>query len=99
MPKRARKTATANRSHRHKPVVVIAAPTRSNLIVREHVDLSTTEVQFRLNLASADIAGLTAEEAELQLRLASCRRTLRIKREDAAALQSILEGRRTAGNV
>lgn len=78
------------------PAVNVALPTRPQLIVREHVDLSTSEVQFRLGLLDVRLEELQHDEQQLQQNLNACRRVLRTAREDHSALQSIVEQRRRA---
>lgn len=75
--------------------------TRKQTVQREHKDLSTTEIQFRLDAARKNVAqldesrgGITRSISNARAQLVECQRELRDGREDVSALEALVEARR-----
>lgn len=74
---------------------------RKQTVQREHKDLSTQEIQFRLDAARKNVEALNGARENLtrtisgaRAQLVSCQSELRDAREDASALEALIEARR-----
>lgn len=90
MARRARRRTAPGVSAAAKPVKL----TRSHIVARDHKDLSTHELECRIE-ARMDNADIHDREIErLQNELKMRRAAARMLREDVAALEALVEGRR-----
>lgn len=68
--------------------------TRRQVVIRDHVDLSTSDLQSRATLHRATEARADAEIERLEAELKNQRRISRAAREEASALEAIISSRR-----
>lgn len=70
------------------------AETITKTITRDHSDMSTQDIAYRMGLRRQKIAAMEQDEAQHVIDLAELRAALRVTREEAAALDAIIESRR-----
>lgn len=68
--------------------------TRREVIAREHVDLSTNDLQCRVAYLRAAQEKTQRETERMRAELAAAQRTLRAQTEAADTLQSLIDARR-----